>query len=141
MRHFFNIIFMEKRNKIYILLFLSVFWAIVIFVLCALPPGKLQTVRMPYFDKMAHFGIFFVQSLLLSLLFNFRTQKSFIQIVFLSTLIAFIYGGLIEILQSNFFNRSGEVLDLMADIFGAFAGAMIYPTIIRLFKRIVKRGT
>jgi len=132
---------MEKRNKIYILLILSVSWAILIFVLCTLPPGNLHSVRIPYFDKVAHFGVFFVQSLLLSLLFNFQTRKSYIQIILLSTLMAFVYGGLIEILQSKFFNRSGEVFDLIADILGAFTGAMIYPTILRLFRRIVKRDT
>ena len=132
---------MKKKNNIYILLILSVFWAIMIFVLCILPPGNFHSVRIPYFDKIAHFGIFFVQSLLLSLFFNFRTRKSYIQIIFLSTLLAFVYGGLIEILQSKFFNRSGEFLDLIADILGAFSGAIIYPTIIRLYRRIVKRDT
>ena len=132
---------MEKRKKICILLILSISWAILIFVLCALPPGNLHSVRIPYFDKVAHFGVFFVQSLLVSLLFNFQTRKSYIQIILLSTILAFAYGGLIEILQSKFFNRSGEVLDLIADILGAFTGAMIYPTILRLFRRIIKRGT
>ena len=132
---------MEKRKKFYILLILSVSWAIMIFVLCTLPPSNLHSVRIPYFDKIAHFGIFFVQSLLLSLLFNFQTRKSYIQIIILSTLLAFVYGGLIEILQSKFFNRTGEIIDLIADILGAFTGAIIYPTIIRLFRRIFKRGT
>ena len=132
---------MEKRKKFYILLILSVSWAIMIFVLCTLPPGNFHSVRIPYFDKIAHFGIFFVQSLLLSLLLNFQTRKSYIRIILLSTLLAFVYGGLIEILQSKFFNRSGEILDLIADILGAFTGAMIYPTIIRLFRRIFKRDT
>ena len=47
---------------------------------------------------------------------------------------AFIYGGIIEILQSKFFNRSGDYYDLIADILGGFFGAIIYPTVLRLFK-------
>ena len=132
---------MEKRKKMYILLFLSVAWAILIFVLCTMPMNDLPGTKIPYQDKAAHFGIFFVQSILLSLLFNFQAKKSYFQIILLSTLLAFLYGGLIEILQSEFFNRSGDFYDLVADILGGFCGAMIYPTILRLIKPGIKKYT
>jgi VanZ family protein len=54
---------------------------------------------------------------------------------------AFVYGGLIEILQNNFFNRTGDLYDLIADISGGFTGAMIYPTILRLYDMIFKKYT
>ena len=132
---------MEKRKKGYLLLIFSIAWAILIFVLCTMPPSGLPKVKILYFDKFAHFGVFFVQSVLLSLLFNFQTRKSYFQIILLSTLMAFIYGGIIEILQSKFFNRAGDLYDLIADILGGFFGAMIYPTILRLFKAAVRRNT
>ena len=125
-------------KKIYTLLILSVAWAILIFVLCTLPPGGLPKVRIPYFDKIAHFGVFFVQSALLSLLLNYKTKISFLWIILLSTFVAFVYGGLIEILQSNFFNRTGDVIDLIADVLGGFCGAIAYPIILRIFNRIFR---
>jgi VanZ family protein len=97
-----------------------------------MPSDNIPKMRIPYADKVFHFGVFFVQSVLLSLLFGFRTKNSYFQIILLSTLLTFIYGGLIEILQSKFFNRTGELFDLIADIAGGFVGAMIYPVALRL---------
>lgn len=131
---------METKKKTYILLILSVLWAVLIFVLCTMPSGGLPKTNIPHADKIAHFGIFFVQSVLLSLLFNFQTRKSYVQIIFLSTLLAFVYGGFIEILQGSIFNRSGDVYDLLADILGGFAGAMAFPTILRLYQAAFKKN-
>ena len=128
---------MEKRKKTYTLLILSVAWAILIFILCTLPPSDLLRVKIPYFDKMAHFAIFFVQSVFLSLLF--KTRSNYLRIILLSTLISFVYGGVIEILQSKFFDRSGDFYDLVADVLGGFLGALAYPIILRLFNRTFKK--
>ncbi|MDR1525859.1 MAG: VanZ family protein [Tannerella sp.] len=89
-------------------------------------------------DKAAHFGVFFVQSVMLSLLFNFQTRKRYFTIILLSTLMVFVYGGLIEILQAGFFNRQGDIYDLIADVFGGFVGAMFFPTFIRLYNFLFK---
>ena len=105
-----------------------------------MPPDDIPKVKIQYLDKIAHFGVFFVQSVLLSLLFNFQTRKSYFQIILLSTLLAFAYGGLIEILQSSFFNRTGDLYDLIADILGGFMGAIAYPTILRLVKKIIRKS-
>lgn len=131
---------MEKRKKTYILLILSVAWAVLIFVFCTIPSSGLPKVNIPHMDKIVHFGFFFVQSVLLSLLFNFQTRKSYIRIILLSTLLSFIYGGLIEVLQGTLFNRSGDVYDLLADILGGFVGAMIYPTILRIYYIVFKKN-
>lgn len=51
-----------------------------------------------------------------------------------------VYGGIIEILQYNFFNRSGDVWDLLADVTGGIAGCLCYPFIKRtLFRYLVKK--
>jgi Predicted integral membrane protein len=127
---------MEKRKKVYLLLISSIVWAIIIFVLCTLPPSEIPRTKILYFDKVAHFGIFFIQSVLLSLLLKFRSRKSYFQIIIFSTLMAFIYGGLIEILQSRFFNRSGDLYDLIADIAGGLFGAVFYPVILWVIRRL-----
>jgi VanZ family protein len=131
---------MKVKNKTYIFLFLCIAWATVIFILCTLPVERVPKVEFKFSDKIAHFGVFFIQSVLLSLLFNFQAhKKTYIQIILFSTLMIFVYGGLIEILQQNFFNRNGDVYDLIADVIGGFAGAMFFPTFIRIFNFAFKR--
>ena len=115
---------MELRKKTGILLILSIIWTVLIFVLCILPPHNLPKTRLLHLDKAAHFGFFFIQSALVSLVLHYKTKKSFFQIIFLSTIQAFVYGGIIEILQNEFFNRTGDFYDLLADVVGGFFGAI-----------------
>ena len=124
---------MKKRKAVYILLIFSIVWTIIIFFLCTMPPSSLPKLHIRHIDKAAHFGFFLVQSILLSLLLRFRTQRNYFQILFLSTFQAFVYGGAIEILQEEFFNRTADWYDLLADVLGGFCGAMIYPVFFRLF--------
>ena len=80
----------------------------------------------PGFDKLVHCGFFFMMVVLYS---NGLIRQQFPQFlsykaVLLITLVAIIYGGLIEILQLLVFTwRSGEWDDLFADAVGASMGA------------------
>ncbi|MDR2148073.1 MAG: VanZ family protein [Tannerella sp.] len=125
-------------KKTYLLLFLSIVWAAVIFYLCTMPTNQIPKFEFRLMDKLAHFGIFFILSVLLSLLFNFQTRKSYFVIILLSMLIMAVYGGLIEILQDRFFNRQGDFYDFIADMAGGFVGALFFPTFIRLFNFLFK---
>lgn len=129
---------MGNNRKAYTLLILSIAWALLIFYFCTMPSNRIPSFKIPHLDKVAHFGFFFVQSILLSLLFKFQTKKSYFRIILLSTLLAFLYGGLIEILQSEFFNRTGDLYDLITDILGGIVGAMIYPTILKGYNKVFK---
>ena len=126
---------MELRKKTFILLALSIVWAVFIFICCTLPPSAIPKFNIPHLDKAAHFGFFYVQSVLLSLLFHLNTRKNYFQIIFLSTFLVFVYGGIIEIVQSEFFNRAGEYQDVLADVLGGLSGALTCPAILKLFKK------
>ena len=123
---------METRRKVYILLILSIVWATIIFVGCTMPSKAIPKLSIPYIDKVAHFVFFFVQSILLSLLFYFKTRRRYFQIILFCTLVAFVYGGVIEILQNNFFDRTGDIYDLIADALGGLSGAICYPAFLRI---------
>ena len=129
---------MKERKIAYILLILCIVWTIIIFIACTIPQSKLPELKILSADKAAHFAVFFVQSVLLSLLLHFRTGKSYFRIILLSTLQAFIYGGIIEVLQNEFFNRSGDFYDLIADTLGGFSGAAAYPVVLWIFNRFRK---
>jgi VanZ family protein len=106
----------------------AILWALFIFTMCSVKLGKVAESPMffPGFDKLVHCGFFFVMVIFLC---NGSIRQHFGQIisykrVLMITLIAILYGGLIEILQLIIFTwRSGEWNDLFADTVGAFMGA------------------
>jgi len=109
----------------------NVLWAIVIFILCSVPGDNLPKTSMiaiPHFDKIVHFGMFFIMGIFLFAEFSIQTRlKRFSIVVIVLCLIA-IYGGFIEYLQQNYFvNRSGDYGDLFADVFGGIVAIIIYP--------------
>ncbi len=53
-----------------------------------------------------------------------------------SSFISFLYGGMIELLQQHFFNRSGDVWDLVADVLGAIVGCWVYPRLKRIVRKV-----
>jgi VanZ family protein len=101
----------------------GILWAFFIFFLCSLPGNDVPKVQFLFedFDKVAHFGLFFILSALMYR--GFRKQNSFLILYqfpcFLITVFCIIYGGGIELYQGYFVpDRSADVYDLIADIIG-----------------------
>lgn len=106
----------------------NIIWALIIFIFCAMPQKDIPDphLNIPHLDKVVHFGMFFIMSLLLSFLLESQTDLRLKTIYTMAVSAAFLYGGLIEILQYHFFNRSGDVWDLLADIAGGIAGCLAH---------------
>lgn len=119
-----------------ILIGANIAWIVIIFVLCAMPKEDIPDphLNIPHLDKVVHFGMFFILSLLLTYPLELHSSLSLKQIYLTAIGMSFAYGGLIEILQHYFFNRGGDVWDLLADIAGGIAGCLCYP----LAKRILR---
>jgi VanZ family protein len=106
----------------------AILWALFIFTLCTIKLGKVAESPMffPGFDKLVHCGFFFV---LVVFYCNGLIRKTLplplsYKSVIIVTVIAIIYGGIIELLQLTIFTwRSGEWNDLFADAVGASMGA------------------
>ena len=86
-----------------------------------------SSVQFFQFDKVAHFGMFFVLSG--AIYFDYyRLHKGapnkFRWLLF-GLIIPIIYGGVIEIVQEHFFLRSGEWLDFAADSLGSLCATGI----------------
>lgn len=111
----------------------NILWALVVFTLCVMPGDSVPDtgIRIPHFDKVVHFGMFFITSLLLALPLHLYARFRRRHILLLAVVFAFLYGGILEILQSRFFGRSGDFADLVADLVGAFAGCLCYPWLLR----------
>ncbi|WP_372755181.1 VanZ family protein [Labilibaculum sp.] len=113
------------------LLWRNILWAIVIFVLCSIPGDdlpKTSIIVIPHFDKIVHFGLFFVMGIFLFAELSFQTKFKQITISAIILLLIAIYGSLIEYLQQNYFiHRSGDYWDLLADVFGGIMAIILYP--------------
>jgi VanZ family protein len=106
-------------------------WLGVIFTLCLLPPqdipGK-NLMRIPHFDKVVHFGMYWMLAILLV-----RPFKTVRIPVWTGTLLFSLFiGGLIEILQWAVTNqRSASWGDFSADFAGAVVGLVIYGILVK----------
>lgn len=115
----------------------NVLWVIIIFILCSLPGEDIPDPHwnIPHLDKVVHFGMFFILSLLLVCPLEYYSALSVKKIYAIAVAVAFVYGGGIELLQHYFFNRGGDVWDLAADLAGAIAGCLCYPLLKRLLRK------
>ena len=83
----------------------------------ALIPPPNTPLQIPFYDKVLHFGAFFVLSLFAALPF---VQDN--KIVIWSLILPTAFGASIELLQMSTRTRQGELFDLVADILGTLVG-------------------
>jgi len=121
----------------------NIIWAAIIFILCAVPGDELpktNAIQIPHFDKIVHYGMFFIMGIFLMAEFRIQTKLKRVTILIISILLIGIYGGAIEFLQQNYFvNRSGDYMDLLADILGSITGIFFFVFLTRLFKKFIAK--
>lgn len=107
----------------------AVLWTVLIFILCSTPGHFIPTtswLELLSFDKFVHASIFFVLTILW-LVYFLKANK--LSPIISATIILFciIFGGLLEIMQSNVFSqRSGDWLDFIANSFGCLMGWLFF---------------
>lgn len=96
-------------------------WAIVIFISSSIPSEDIPKIDVPSFDKLVHFGIFFVFAALTHRAIKHQRVFPFISHHDIVFTIAFttLYGFLDELHQVFVPGRNPSTLDLMADALGA----------------------
>ena len=99
-------------------------WSLIIlfFTLSSSAPDALPRFDIPHFDKIGHFGLFFILTFLL-----FQSLKPLDKMVKWVGL--FVYciflGAITEYLQTKIPGRSGDIMDLLADIVGSISGFFV----------------
>ena len=111
---------------------MAVFWtAFIVYGLLSEPSGipRFPWLVKPGVDKVIHAILFGVEASLLTLAIP-NTTNTWISIY---TLIwCFVLGGFLEVVQYYWvFGRTGDVIDLVADMVGAFVGIWIIKFILR----------
>jgi len=105
-------------------------WFIVILYLTLTPAGdipKLSLLSIPYFDKVVHFTMYFIMSLLLAGYFHQFKNYANSKILLINALLLIFVGGLLEILQYELpINRDCSWGDFAANTTGAITGTLIY---------------
>ncbi|MDR1706976.1 VanZ family protein [Dysgonomonas sp.] len=102
--------------------------AVIIFYLCCLiPTNDIPDIELDFFiptDKIVHFVMYFGLSVVAS--FNYIYDRKgkiiILKLVAFAILVPIVYGGLIEILQAEYFSgRSGDWYDFLADVLGSLS--------------------
>lgn len=112
-----------------------ILWVSIIFFLCVLRPENLPTnLSIPGLDKLAHAFFYAILIFLLLRRFSLGKNKEHIgnAIVIWSFCISIGYGGIIELIQEQYFvYRSAEWLDMVANMAGSLIGIIAFKFIIR----------
>lgn len=127
---------MKTLFHIFLLFWKPILWLVVITTLCLMPPQDLpvqEFYTIPHFDKVVHFGMYFVLAILL--VFPFQSVR--LPVGWSLLLATLLIGGAIEILQFLVTSeRSASWGDLAADMAGAMAGWPAFFLLLRIFPRI-----
>ncbi len=112
----------------------SILWAAFILVLCLMPGRDLPSVSLFEYDKLGHFGIYFILSVAMFYGWQKQTRFSSLHVnMFLKiVLITAAYGFAVEVMQGTLTtDRQFDLFDALANSLGAIAGSLIS---VKLFK-------
>jgi len=111
--------------------FFYLVWLLVLVYLSLRPNLKGPGIQIPYFDKLAHLGFYFVASLLFltaldkTSLVSIKTTNK----ILWTLLIHLFLGGVIEVIQEYYVSgRSGEFADFLANASGISIAILLYSS-------------
>jgi VanZ family protein len=123
----------------------ALLWAVLIFILCAIPGHDIPHVsflELLEFDKFVHAGIFFVLMLFTTRGFLLQREGSSLSrnAKLIALLICVSYGGALELMQGAFFvERTADIYDFIANSFGAMVAGIFYNSFERMIlSRLIK---
>lgn len=120
----------------------AILWALLILILCGIPGRDIPHIsflELLSFDKWVHAGIFFMLVLLFIRSYRLQQRSEYFRAnaVFMAVGLSVAYGGLLEIMQGTLFSeRSADIYDFIANSFGCFMAAWLYPKIARWFPKL-----
>jgi VanZ family protein len=107
-------------------------WAMLILVMISWPASQMpdaEIMKLPHFDKIIHFSLFFVFAVLLAAGLFFQPKNLFIFKFRIAIALAagLVYGSLTEIFQSLALpERHGSLADFAANAFGTVFGVLCF---------------
>ena len=108
---------------------IPVLWTSFIFIMYGISVNDVPTSDVLSFDKIAHIGLFMLNTHFwsVSLRKQFVYEKWNKNALFIAISISLVLGVFLELFQGMFFaGRTTEVLDIIANIAGAFLGLIMF---------------
>jgi len=103
----------------------ALIWALIIFIVSSIPNLSAPSFGFRAFDKLAHFGEYFIFALFVSYAIG-KQHFGISKIFWISTIIAGLYGFSDEFHQLFIAGREASMLDALADLFGGASASGIY---------------
>jgi len=107
----------------------AVLWALLILALCGIPRSAVPKTNLIGVDKVVHFGLYAVFSLILMVGFLKQQQYRWLRekALYMAIGTGIVYGIIIELLQGTVFaSRSAEPMDMVANAVGAVFGIVCF---------------
>ena len=107
-------------------LVLSIAWVFFTFYLLIIYSHKeSSTISFPFLDKVVHFILFFIQSILITnTLYEYSDRNNRI-ILIASIILLLLFGLIIEIQQIYLPYRTFEIMDFIANFLGVLSGSFV----------------
>jgi VanZ family protein len=118
----------------------ALLWVAIIASACLMPGDKLPStsffLKIPYFDKMVHFMMYFIFALFLMSGFSRQYGKTSAKAYIFSFIIAFLFGVLIECIQEKV-GRSYDLYDMLANTVGIIVSLSLFNTVKWILRNIL----
>jgi VanZ family protein len=118
----------------------AILWIAIIAIACLMPSDNLSSMsffsKIPYFDKMVHFFMYFIFSLFLMSGFSRQYGKTSAKAYVFSFIIAFSLGVAIELIQEKV-GRSYDVYDMAANTLGIIVSLLLFNTVKWILRNIL----
>ena len=121
----------------------SILWAIIVLMLCGAPSSEFPSMgflNIPHLDKVVHFGLYVVFTLLLISENNVLRQRGGLtkKSLLIGFTVAVVYGGLIEIMQLLVFtSRGADFFDFLANFVVSITAILSYKLLNKLSRRLI----
>jgi len=116
------------KKNIFRILFIGWMMCVTFSSLFSFSEGDIPKVSIPHFDKVVHFTFYF-GAVVLGVLAMWEYKKgttTLSKAIFLLIFFAIIFGIVIELIQLGYTSdRQGDVLDVLANTFGAICGGLV----------------
>ncbi|MDR3246250.1 MAG: VanZ family protein [Prevotellaceae bacterium] len=118
----------------------AILWIIVILIGCLMPgdnlPDKSFFSKIPHFDKIVHFMLYFIFALFLMSGFSRQYGKTSAKAYIFSFILAFALGVIIEFIQEKV-GRSYDIYDMIANTLGVIVSLWLFNAIKWILRNIL----
>ena len=116
------------RSSIRYIIFPGLIALVIFYLTCIIDVESIPVPEKVFqYDKLVHFAMFFALSaaVFIDYYLKHKGKPNGYRWLLFGLVIPVIYGGLIEVAQENFFARSGDLYDFIADAMGSMSATIV----------------